>query len=135
MPLNSRAKGKAGELEISANLRQRGYTAARRGQQFSGCNGDADVVGLPGLHLEIKRTEAPRLRVALAQAQQDSAEGELPVVLQRGNRQPWVAFLDLDDFLTIYAGWAAHEALVEVQDILGQCGDGSCLSPGGDSGQ
>ena len=49
MAVNSRAKGKRAELELSHVLQEYGYNA-RRGQQFSGANGDADVVGLDGIH-------------------------------------------------------------------------------------
>ena len=54
--MNSRDKGARGEREAASLLREYGYDA-RRGQQFSGANGDADVVGLPDIHLEIKRVE------------------------------------------------------------------------------
>ena len=50
---NSRAKGKAGERELAKKLREFGVDA-RRGQQYSGANGDADVVGLQGVHIECK---------------------------------------------------------------------------------
>ena len=42
--MNSRTKGKAGELELSKVLKTYGYDT-RRGQQYCGANGDADVVG------------------------------------------------------------------------------------------
>ena len=48
MCVNSREKGKRGELELARALRALGYDC-RRGQQYSGKNGDADVVGLPGI--------------------------------------------------------------------------------------
>lgn len=54
--MNSRNKGAAGERELAGKLRDYGYDA-RRGQQYSGANGDADVVGLPGIHIEVKRVE------------------------------------------------------------------------------
>ena len=44
--MNSRTKGAVGEREVASMLRGYGYKA-RRGQQYSGANGDADVVGLP----------------------------------------------------------------------------------------
>ena len=47
---NSREKGARGERELARVLRQYGYNS-RRGQQYSGANGDADVVGLPGIHI------------------------------------------------------------------------------------
>ena len=54
--VNGKKKGKAGELEVARILRSYGYPC-RRGQQYSGANGDADVVGLPGIHIEVKRRE------------------------------------------------------------------------------
>lgn len=47
--MNSRTKGAAGERELASKLREYGFEA-RRGQQYSGANGDADVVGLPQIH-------------------------------------------------------------------------------------
>lgn len=48
--MNSRNKGATGERELAKVLRGYGYNC-RRGQQYCGANGDADVVGLPGLHI------------------------------------------------------------------------------------
>ena len=63
--MNSRAKGKAGELELSRLLRDYGYDC-RRGQQYSGASGDADVIGLPGIHIEVKRVERLDISAAVA---------------------------------------------------------------------
>ena len=52
--INSKRKGSNGEREIAKILRDHGYEA-RRGQQYSGANGDADVIGVPGVHIEVKR--------------------------------------------------------------------------------
>ena len=82
MSINSKRKGKTGELEISHILQEHGYNA-RRSQQFCGANGDADVVGLPGVHIEVKRTETLSLYPALEQATQDAREDEIPVVPSR----------------------------------------------------
>lgn len=53
--MNSNQKGKKGERELAAILKSYGYEDSRRGQQYCGSNGDADVVGLPGIHIECKR--------------------------------------------------------------------------------
>ena len=74
--MNSREKGKRGERELAGELRRHGYDA-RRGQQYCGVNGDADVVGLPGLHIECKRVERLDLYAAMAQAEK---EGRLVVL-------------------------------------------------------
>ena len=82
-------------------LRAEGFDA-RRGQQYSGAAGDADVIGLPGVHLEVKRVEALRLWDALAQAKRDARPGELPVVVHRKSRCEWVIVQPLKDWLKIY---------------------------------
>lgn len=50
---NSKNKG---ARELSSKLKGYGYNT-RRGQQHCGANGDADVVELPGIHIECKRVE------------------------------------------------------------------------------
>lgn len=99
--VNSRAKGAAGERELAKLLRAEGFNA-RRGQQYSGANGDADVVGLPGIHMEVKRVEALRLWDALAQSKHDAREGELPIVIHRRNNCEWVVIQPLKDWLEMY---------------------------------
>ena len=99
--VNSRAKGVAGERELAKLLRAEGFDA-RRGQQFCGANGDADVVGLPGIHMEVKRVEALRLWDALAQSKHDAREGEKPIVVHRKSRCEWVVIQPLRDWLEMY---------------------------------
>lgn len=100
MPINSRQKGATGERELARYLREHGYNA-RRGQQYSGANGDADVVGLPGFHIEVKRTERFEVYKALTQAQNDAKMGEIPLVCHRKNRGQWIAVLSLKDLLEL----------------------------------
>lgn len=55
MPINSRAKGKRGELEARDYLRSLGFTGAFRTQQFCGKGtSDVTVPELPGVHIEVK---------------------------------------------------------------------------------
>ena len=102
--INSKSKGKRGELEISHIMQKYGYDA-RRGQQFAGINGDADVVGVPYLHLEIKRVEHLNLDKAMEQSIRDARDGEIPVVMHRKDRQPWRVTLSLEDFMMMYQAW------------------------------
>lgn len=99
--MNSRQKGAAGERELAKVLRDYGYEC-RRGQQYCGSNGDADVVGLPGLHIECKRVEKLNIQNALCQAQNDAKPGEIPAVFHRKNRDPWKVTVDLEDFMKLY---------------------------------
>lgn len=98
--MNSRAKGAAGERELAHELEKYGYKA-RRGQQYSGANGDADVVGIPGLHIECKRVERLNIHDAMDQSRRDAREGEIPVVMHRKNRTGWLVTIDLDTFMTM----------------------------------
>ncbi len=62
-----REKGKRGERELAGTLRKYGFDS-HRGQQYSGVNGDADVVGLPGIHVEVKRVERLNISEAMKQS-------------------------------------------------------------------
>ena len=102
--MNSRDKGKRGELEAARVLKEYGYET-RRGQQYSGATGDADVVGLPGVHLEIKRVEKLNISEAMKQSIRDARDGELPVVMHRKNRETWLVTMPLRVFMVLYKAW------------------------------
>lgn len=99
--MNSRDKGKRGERQLANKLKEYGYEC-RRGQQYCGANGDADVVGLKGIHIEVKRTERLSLYDALAQAKHDAKDGEMPVVMHRKNNCEWVVIQPLGDWIELY---------------------------------
>ena len=99
--MNSRAKGKRFELTLARMLRADGYEA-RRGQQFAGANGDADVVGLPGIHIEAKHVEKLNLYDAMDQSKRDAKEGELPAVFHKKNNCPVLVTMEYDDWMTMY---------------------------------
>ena len=108
--MNSKQKGKRGELELAHKLQDYGYDA-RRSQQFAGINGDADVVGLPGIHCEVKRVEKLNLYDAMAQSKRDAKENEKPVVFHRKNNSEWLVTLRFDDFMEIYREWECGNAI------------------------
>lgn len=99
--MNSRQKGKRGELELAKVLRDYGYDC-RRGQQYCGANGDADVVGLPGIHIECKRSEKLNIQNAVAQAVKDKKPDELPTVFHRKNNSDWLVTMPMDAFIWLY---------------------------------
>ena len=101
MAINSKQKGKAGELELAHALQKYGYKT-RRSNQYCGANGDADVVGVDGLHIECKRVERLNIHEAMKQAVNDAREGETPVVMHRKNRTNWLVTLSLDDFMKLW---------------------------------
>lgn len=104
--VNSDRKGKEGEKELARKLRDYGYDV-RRGQQYCGLKGDADVIGLPGMHIECKRVERLMVYDAVDQAKRDARDGEKPVVMYRRNNAKWLAIMELDDWMELYREWEA----------------------------
>ena len=99
--MNSRNKGKRGELELAKKLREYGYDS-RRGQQYSGANGDADVVGLPGIHIEAKAVERLNIYDAMSQSKHDARDGEIPVVMHKKKYCNVLVTMELDSFMKLY---------------------------------
>lgn len=104
MGKTSRDKGKVGEREVARLLRAEGFDA-HRGVQYHGGPESPDVVGLPGIHIEVKRTEKLRMWDALSQSKSDAAEDEMPVVVHRKNNCEWVVIQPLKDWLNLYREW------------------------------
>lgn len=104
---NSNRKGKTGERDLAEKLRAYGYEA-RRGVQYSGLTGAADVVGLPGIHIEVKRYKTitdSQLQEALRQAIRDARPNEIPAVFYREDRKKWrVNMMDIDLVLMAVSG-------------------------------
>ena len=98
-----REKGKRYEREIASKLREYGYEA-RRSAQYCGNTGDAaDVIGLPGLHIECKHAEQMRLYDWMTQAVNDSRKnGRLPAVFHRKNNCDTLVTMRFDDWMQIY---------------------------------
>ena len=97
MGMMSRRKGAAGEREAAEKLNEVLGTKFHRGRQYHGGPESPDLAGdLPGLHLEVKRVEALRLYPSLEQARRDAATDQVPAVMHRTNRKPWVVVVAAD---------------------------------------
>lgn len=113
MAVNSKAKGARFERTLASRLREYGYDC-RRGQQYCGANGDADVVGLPGLHIEAKHQETMRLYEWMSQAKRDcEGTGRLPAVFHKKNNAAILVTMELGDFMNLYREWEAGFDLKE----------------------
>lgn len=106
--INSREKGKRGERELSSKLKEYGFDT-RRGQQYCGANGDADVIGLPGIHIECKRVERLNIYDAISQAKSDAKNDEIPIVFHRKDRCNWLVSMELEEFMKIYREYYENE--------------------------
>lgn len=100
--INSKQKGKKGELEFVSVCKEYGLNKARRSQQYSGEGHTADVVGLPGLHVEVKRVERLNVSNAIRQCHKDKADKDLGIVAHRKNREDWLVTMTLDDWIELY---------------------------------
>lgn len=98
----SQAKGAAGERELAALLRDYGYDIERGGSLSFG--EVPDLVGLPGVHIEVKRVERLNVGEAMQQAIRDSEQFQdgAPALFHRRNRQPWLVTMRLDDWVELY---------------------------------
>ena len=102
MAVNSRRKGADFERKLAGLLREYGYTDSRRGQQYSGANGDADVIGLPHIHIEAKAVEKLNLYDAVEQSKRDARPDEIPVVIHKKNRKNILVTLEFNEFMKMY---------------------------------
>lgn len=95
--VNSRDKGKRGELEARDQVRQHwSCPNCVRSAQVSG-KFSADLLGGPdGLHLEVKRYAKIAAMDFMEQAVRDSKD-LIPVVLMRENDGDWVMMVRLQD--------------------------------------
>lgn len=86
---SSRIKGKNAELELMHILRDFYGYPVRRGKVFYH---ESDVVGLLGIHIEVKRREPMALRDAMVQAVREARirEDGMPTVFARADRRPWI---------------------------------------------
>lgn len=107
--MNSRNKGKGGELEVAHLLQEAGYPG-RRGCQYHGGTDSPDVVGIDGIHIEVKRTERTDIYGWMEQASRDAGEN-IPAVFHRKNRNEWVVILPVKGFLELVKGWMTWKSV------------------------
>ena len=116
MAINSRRKGKVGENELARKLREFGFDV-HRSQQYCGNTGEAaDLVGLPGVHIECKRVEQLNIDKAMEQAINDAEQAgkhDMPAVFHRKNGKPWKVTILLPDFMKLISSRREYYRLVE----------------------
>lgn len=102
MSKRQRDKGKRGELEAAAAWNKLFGTNVRRSQQYCGRSNESDdLVGQPGLSIEVKRRNRLNVYDALAKALGEAQDGTEAVLLHRADRQPWLFTCRLQDLPAI----------------------------------
>lgn len=104
MGRSSQRKGRAGEIELSIILRDYGISATPGEPLNYGTV--PDLVGIDGIHAEVKRVERLNVPEAMRQAIRDSEKFKdgLPALFHRRNREKWLVTMQLDDWMKIYQG-------------------------------
>lgn len=101
--INSRAKGKRGELMARDLLRRYGFEA-ERGQQRAGGGDSPDIKhNIPGWHFEVKNVERLQIRKAMQQAENDCA-GKIPCVLHKENGDSWWCTFPAEELMKLLGG-------------------------------
>lgn len=109
--MNSKQKGAQGERELASKLREYGYNT-RRSVQYCGAGGEsADLLGLPGIHIECKRVEKLNQLEAMAQAVRDAAADRFPAVFHRRDRCEWLVTMRLVDWIQVYQEWESGQEI------------------------
>jgi len=99
-----RNKGANGERELANLLRDQWGYEVKRGQVF---NHQSDLVGLEGIHPEVKRVEKLNIYEAMEQAITEAKirNDGLPTVFHRRNNREWLVTMRLTDWIDLYGSW------------------------------
>lgn len=100
----SRERGKRAELELANLIRDTWGYDVHRGKVFYH---ESDMVGLEGIHPEVKRVERLNIHEAMAQAIKEAEKRQdgLPTVFFRRNRGEWLCTMRLKDWIDLYGAW------------------------------
>lgn len=97
-----RRKGAVAEREVVNLLKERGLEAQRTAPlQAAGGTTDADVLGVEGCHLEVKRCERVEIDKWCAQVELAARPTDVPCVVWRRSNQKWRVAMPFDDFLDL----------------------------------
>ena len=125
--INSKAKGKRGELFVVNKFKDRGYQCNRTAQ-FKGNTGRADdIEGIDYIHAEVKFVENLNLEKAMEQAIRDSKASDreaFPTVFHKKNNKPLMVTMLWENWIDMYDSYYSdmrlkerEERYVEVQEI------------------
>jgi Holliday junction resolvase len=101
---DSRAKGTRGEQAVATLYREQGIDCARV-PNSGGLATKGDIVGVPGVHVEVKSTGRLRLVEWMEQAEREAPLGQTPAVhwrfCTRSKSTGWFVSVPFDDFVDL----------------------------------
>lgn len=117
MAFRSKEKGSKFERELAAFFTEKLGVSVMRSLYTNDPmvrkgKGNSDLIGLPELALEAKRSERFNVHEAMAQATVNASGDEMPVVVHRRSRQTLEeshVIIKLEDFVKIYRLWGVGE--------------------------
>lgn len=100
----SRNKGANAERELAKLIRDTWGYDVHRGYVF---HHESDLVGLDGIHCEVKRVEHLNIFKAMAQAIREAIKRKdgLPTVFFRRDGGEWMVTMRLEDWIDLYGAW------------------------------
>ena len=117
MGINSRDKGARYEREVAKYLKGFGYETSRSAQ-WCGKTGQADVIGLPMIHIECKHYKNRSFDYEwMEQAKRDARPGEIPVVFHKIDYHEDLVTMRRSDFMELYTEWEASMHLAELERV------------------
>lgn len=117
--MNSKRKGKRGELYVVNKFKEYGYECNRTAQ-FKGNTGRADdVEGIDYIHIEVKFVESLNISKAMEQAVRDclaSNRQAFPAVFHKKSREDLLVTMRFDDWIQFYNEYYSGMKLMEEQN-------------------
>lgn len=116
MSINSKRKGKKGELYVVNRFKEEGYDCNRTAQ-FKGNTGRADdIEGIDYIHAEVKFVEKLNLIEAMNQAVRDSLASDrkaMPTVFHKKNYHELMVTMRFTDWIKLYNEYYSSRKLEE----------------------
>ena len=120
MSINSKRKGKKGELYVVNRFKEEGYDCNRTAQ-FKGNTGRADdIEGIDYIHAEVKFVEKLNLIEAMNQAVRDSLASyrkAMPTVFHKKNYHELMVTMRFTDWIKLYNEYYSSMKLKELENI------------------
>ena len=120
MSINSKRKGKKGELYVVNRFKEEGYDCNRTAQ-FKGNTGRADdIEGIDYIHAEVKFVEKLNLMEAMNQAVRDSLASDrkaIPTVFHKKNYHELMVTMRFTDWIKLYNEYYSSMKLKELENI------------------